>query len=40
MSEFLEDYGEFIALFIIIEPAIRLFVLIGRMVGEINFLGG
>lgn len=40
MSEFLEDYGEFIALSLVIIPAVRMFYAIGQLVGQMTFYGG
>lgn len=40
MREFLEDYGEFIAISLVVIPAIVMFYRIGVMIGHINFIGG
>lgn len=40
MREFLEDYGEFLAISLVIIPAIAMFIRIGILVGQMNFIGG
>lgn len=39
MREFMEDYGEFIALAISIGPIIATFLKVGAMIGRMNFGG-
>lgn len=39
MREFIEDYGEFLVLSIIVTAAIAVFVGVGRIIGAADFLG-